>query len=373
MRVAVVSHTYMVQANRGKLEALARFPGLDVLAVTPRKWVSRDIGRRFHAEASATGPLGVISLPAWSLGSGSLVTYAPGAIRRVFQRFRPDLVHLEEEPWSLAALELSLICGWLEMPMTFFTWENTERRLPLPFRLIQKRVLRRASGGVAGNTDAKERLLRLGFKKPMTVVAQLGVDMSAFQSVASDSKGQDFVVGYVGRLVPQKGIDVLVEAVARLSSDTRLMLVGTGPYKDRILRSVRERGVEGRFELHEGVAHHEVPRYLQRMSALVLPSLTTPTWKEQFGHVLIEAMSCGVPVVGSNSGAIPEVIGEAGLVVPEGNAAALANALRSLSSSTELQADLATRGRARVLAEYNNDSVARRLAAFWETVLRRGT
>jgi glycosyltransferase involved in cell wall biosynthesis len=100
------------------------------------------------------------------------------------------------------------------------------------------------------------------------------------------------------------------------------------------------------------------------MSILVLPSLTTPTWKEQFGHVLIEAMACGVPVIGSDSGAIPEVIGGAGLVVPEGNVEALAAALRGLISTPLLHADLAARGRARVLSHYTNEAVASRLATF---------
>jgi glycosyltransferase involved in cell wall biosynthesis len=108
------------------------------------------------------------------------------------------------------------------------------------------------------------------------------------------------------------------------------------------------------------------------MSVLVLPSLTTPTWKEQFGHVLVEAMACGVPVIGSDSGAIPEVIGDAGLIVPEGNVDALADAIQSLISAPALRVDLAARGRSRVQAEYTNDSVARRLAAFWEGVIEEG-
>src|SRR5207245_3300012 len=106
-----------------------------------------------------------------------------------------------------------------------------------------------------------------------------------------------------------------------------------------------------RLELQEGVPHHEVPRYLERMTALVLPSLTTPTWKEQFGHVLIEAMACGVPVIGSDSGAIPEVIGDAGLVVPEGDVAGLAEALRRPASTPGLRTHLPSPGRGRRRAD----------------------
>ena len=371
MRVAIVSHTYVVKANRGKLESLARLPGVDVLLVAPRTWRNRDIGQRFRAEAHEGGPLSIALLSAWSLGSGSLVTYAPVALWRLLRRYRLDLVHLEEEPWSFAALELSLICRVLGIAMTFFTWENTDRRLLLPFRLIRRSVLRRARAGVAGNQEARELLTRQGFRNPVTVLPQLGVDALATQP-AGRRQPHGIVVGYVGRLVPQKGLFVLLEAVARLSLDVSLMVVGSGPLKDEILEKARALGVNERLELHLGVAHHEVPRYLQQMSVLVLPSLTTPTWKEQFGHVLVEAMACEVPVIGSDSGAIPEVIGDAGLVVPEGNVDALTAALHRVTSDPQLRADLAARGRARVLAEYTNETIARRIAAFWGGVIREG-
>lgn len=370
MRVAVISHTYVVKANRGKPESLARLPGLEVFLVAPRSWRNRDIGQRFRADAHEAGPLSMALLSAWSFGSGSLITYSPGALWRLLRNTRPDLVHIEEEPWSFAAFELSLFCRVLGIPLTFFTWENTDRRLLLPFRLIRRWVLRRARAGVAGNAEAKALLERKGFRNPITVLPQLGVDPSAFQPVGRNLELQGVLVGYVGRLVPQKGLFVLLEAIARLSVDVRLMVVGNGPLKQAILEKARALGVEGRLELHDGVAHHEVPRYLQKMSVLVLPSVTTPAWKEQFGHVLIEAMACGVPVIGSDSGAIPDVIGDAGLIVPEGNVDALAAAIQRLASTPALQNDLAARGRARVLAEYTNDAVARRHAAFWKGVFK---
>ena len=369
MRVAVVSHTYVIQANRGKVEFLARLPGLEVLVVVPNKWRNRDIGQRFVAETSQPGPLRVVPLPAWSFGSGSLITYAAVALWRQLRRFRPDVVHLEEEPWSVAALELCLICRMLGTQLTFFTWENTERRLLQPLRVIRGWTLLRARAAVAGSAKGKALLERQGFTRPVIVLPQLGVDTSAFRP--ANSAAQGIVVGYVGRLVSQKGLQVLLEAVARLPSAVRMMVVGNGPLKDEFLKKARELGLNGRLELHEGAPHDQVPRFLEQMSVLVLPSLTTPTWREQFGHVLIEAMACGVPVVGSDSGAIPEVIGDAGLVVPEGNVEALAAALRRLISTPALCADLAARGLARVQAEYTNDSVARRLAEFWESVAGR--
>ncbi len=93
----------------------------------------------------------------------------------------------------------------------------------------------------------------------------------------------------------------------------------------------------------------DVPRALAEIDTLAAPSLTQPHWKEQFGRVLIEAMACGVPVVGSDSGEIPQVVGDAGLIVPEGDVAALRAALLHLAEDSSLCERLAHAGRARVL------------------------
>jgi len=101
-----------------------------------------------------------------------------------------------------------------------------------------------------------------------------------------------------------------------------------------------------------------------------LPSHTTRAWKEQFGRVLIEAMSCGVPVVGSSSGEIPNVIGDAGLIYPEGDVRALATTLQRLAEQPELYADLARRGRARVLERYTQAALARQYYEVYRSMLK---
>jgi glycosyltransferase involved in cell wall biosynthesis len=114
-----------------------------------------------------------------------------------------------------------------------------------------------------------------------------------------------------------------------------------------------------------------MPAHLRRLHALVLPSLTRPNWKEQFGRVLIEAMACGVPVVGSDSGEIPNVIGEAGLVFPEGDAEALRAALARLRDDRDLWGHLAVAGRARVLAEFTHAQVAQKTYRVYREMLDR--
>jgi len=110
--------------------------------------------------------------------------------------------------------------------------------------------------------------------------------------------------------------------------------------------------------LATGIPHQDLSKYLSLMDVLVLPSKTMPTWKEQFGRVLIEAMACQVSVIGSSSGAIPEVIGKAGLVFKEGNAADLRAKIEQLKSSPKVRKELAQKGYRRVLDNYTFEKIA---------------
>jgi glycosyltransferase involved in cell wall biosynthesis len=163
----------------------------------------------------------------------------------------------------------------------------------------------------------------------------------------------------VARLVPEKGLIVLLQAAARLGGDWRLRIVGGGPLREHLEALAGELGIAERVSFLNQIPSTEMPRQYHEMDALAVPSLTTPTWKEQFGpRATVEAMASGLPVVGSNSGAIPNVIGDAGLVVPEGDVDALAGALYLLASNPHLRADLGQRGRARVLEHYTQAGIA---------------
>ncbi len=372
MRVAVVSHASVVEVNRGKLRALAARHDVELLALAPDRWVNRDIGQTLRFRASTSSLLRVASLRVWFAGYGSVFTYSPRTLFAVLRQFRPHLIHVEEEPWSIAALELSVMSTALGAGLTVFTWENLDKPLNPPLRSVRRFVLRRARGAVAGNEEGRRLLEAQGFQKSIAVIPQLGVDPELFSPQQLHAPDSSFVVGYVGRLVPQKGLRVLLDAVSRLPDSVRILLVGTGPFKADLLAQAKRLGLNGRLELREGIGHHEVPEYLIKMSALVLPSLTTPVWKEQFGHALIEGMACGIPVVGSDSGAIPEVIGNAGLVVHEGDAEDLAAALDRLARSPRLRRELAERGRDRVITEYTDSVIALRLAMFWHTCIGAG-
>jgi glycosyltransferase involved in cell wall biosynthesis len=289
---------------------------------------------------------------------------------QALRKLRPDLVHVEEEPSSLAMLELLGMKRLLGYRLTFFTWENLRLSFPVPFRWIRSAASRLVDGAIAGTDEAAVVLRSLGFRGRIRVVPQIGVDAEILAATAAARKpGEVFTVGYCGRLVPEKGVDVLLEALAKLGGDWRALIAGEGPEKQRLRLSAQRLGVEAQIRWLGAVSPTQVPEHLAMMHVLVLPSRSARRWQEQFGRVLIEAMACGVPVVGASSGAIPSVIGDAGLLFPENDAAALAVALERLRGDSQLRSDLAQRGSERASSCFTNRQIAERTVAFWREVL----
>jgi len=174
----------------------------------------------------------------------------------------------------------------------------------------------------------------------------------------------------VGRLVEEKGLHTLLRAVAGLPGGWLLLLVGDGPLKAQIEERAAQLGIRERIEL-TSVPSDKVPEVMGKLDVLVLPSITRPNWKEQFGRVLIEAMACGVPVVGSDSGEIPNVIGDAGLVFPEGDELELRRHLAHLMAEPRRREILIARGHKRVEAHYTQRRIAEETYQMYLRVLAR--
>lgn len=367
-RILLLGHTYLVEENQKKVAALARVPGVDVALVVPRRW--RD---PLQGELRAHVPNGTsfttLALPAVWSGREQFYWYAATDIG--LRRFQPDVL-LVEQGGSAVVYGQALIYRRLYSPRTkaaFFTWWNVPYRARWPLNALERFNLAHSDGGVAGNADAAAILHDHGFSAPLLVLPQLGVDPVAFAGIDESVPRQEaamsrFTIGFVGRLVEEKGVRVLLDALRGLPYDADLLLVGAGPLAEEAARWAAANGWEKRLTIVDVVAHDRVADHLRRMDVLVLPSLDRSFWREQFGHVLIEAMSCGVPVVGSDGGEIPHVIGDAGVVVPQGDAPALRQALAALANSPERRRQLAIAGRRRVLDHFTHDRIAERLVAF---------
>jgi glycosyltransferase involved in cell wall biosynthesis len=152
----------------------------------------------------------------------------------------------------------------------------------------------------------------------------------------------------------------MIDALTSLPENCRVVFIGQGPVKSDLEQQAQRLGLTDRVIFKPGVPTYKVPEELEKLDVLILPSLTRPNWMEQFGRVLAEAMSCETPVIGSSSGEIPYVIGDAGLIFKEGNAQELSACVRRLLDDPALYADLARRGRQRVLENYTQGQIARR-------------
>jgi glycosyltransferase involved in cell wall biosynthesis len=358
MRVLMISKALVAGTSQRKLEELAKFPGVELTLVTPEYWLSDD-GSKQVLERLYTNGYRMIAMP-MALNGNFHLHYYPH-LSKIMREVSPEIVHIDEEPYNLATFQAMGLALKQKANALFFTWQNLYRNYPPPFRQIELYNYRHASVALAGNRDARDVLRHKGFRGPIRIIPQFGFDTEIYrrtQSRPARTADAPFILGYLGRLVENKGLSLLVEALANLPQYCHVVFIGNGPMKSELETLAVRLGVTQRITFKPGLPTYEVPKELQQMDVLVLPSLTRLNWKEQFGRVLAEAMACETPVIGSSSGEIPYVIGDSGLVFAEGNAQELALCVRQLLDDPALYATLAARGRQHVLAYYTQEQIA---------------
>jgi glycosyltransferase involved in cell wall biosynthesis len=367
MRVLMVSKACLVGAYQRKLEEIARYDDVELTVAVPPSW--RDERGELPLERAYTEGYDLVVEPVRFNGSFHM-HYYPRLARRI-AHLRPDLVHIDEEPYNLATAHAMWLARRAGARTLFFSWQNLNRRYPIPFLWFERYVLQHADYAIVGNQASAQVWRAKGYPGPLVVIPQFGVDPEIFKpGEKPKDPGRGFVVGFVGRFVFEKGVDLLIEAVAALPGVWRLVLAGSGPERDRLERLVRELGIGERVFFDGQIPSTQMPAYYGQLDALAVPSRTRPNWTEQFGRVLVEAMACGVPVVGSNSGEIPNVIGDAGLVFEENNAADLRRHLLHLQQQPELRRELSLRGCQRVRERYTQARIAEQTVEVYREVVR---
>jgi len=376
VRVVVLSKALVVGAYQRKLEELAKLPQVELTAIVPPRWHDRR-GDVALERAHTTGYDLIVAPLAFN---GRYHFHFYPTLGRLLRRLRPDILHVDEEPYNLATWYALRIAQDVGARGLFFTWQNLQRRYPWPFSFFEMANYRRAAYAIAGNPDAVRVLRAKGYRGPAAVIPQFGVDPESFAPAeligpraANPANQRLFVIGYVGGLVPEKGVDLLLRACADLSIVRwSLAILGAGPERAHLETLAGELDIAAQVHFLGRLPSTEVPQFYRTLDLLVLPSLSRPNWIEQFGRVLIEAMACGVPVIGSSSGEIPHVIGDAGMIFPEGNVAALRDAITALATDPTRRADLAQRGRARVLSHFTQAQVAAATYRVYQKVFKFG-
>jgi len=353
MQVVMLSKACIVGQYQTKLEQIAEQPGIQLTVVVPPFW--RDERGVMPLERVHTSGYALLVEPMRFNGQFHLHYYP--TFGQILKRIRPDLVHIDEEPYNLATFLAMRAAQSVNAKTVFFTWQNLLRRYPPPFAWLEAYVLKHANYAIAGNAQAIDVLRAKGYRGDARAIPQFGVDVEQFD-IAPPRDASTFRIGYVGRLVEEKGVDILLDAVARMNASSELYLLGSGPHKANLQTRAHRLGITARVHFDLPIPSTQMPAYYRQLDVLVLPSLTRANWKEQFGRVLIEAMACAVPVIGSDCGEIPNVIGDAGLIFPEGDVAALHAHLTTLHNDATYRAELGKRGRARVLAHFTQARIA---------------
>lgn len=354
MRVLMISKACVVGAYQRKIEELAKFEDIELALIVPPYWLEK--GRKIPLERLYTSGYELLVLPMALNGHFHLHFY-PG-LRKEVERFKPDIIHIDEEPYNLATFQAMRLAKKVGARALFFTWQNLLRRYPPPFSWMERYNLNNAAYAIAGNQEGKEVLRAKGYRGGVAVIPQFGVDPEIYKPNGHDKRERVFCIGYIGRLVEEKGVDLLLQALSDLPGEWRLRILGSGPQKGRLESLVQELGLIGRVAFDPPIPSPGMPDYYRGLDLLVLPSRTRSNWKEQFGRVLIEAMATGVPVVGSDSGEIPHVIGDAGLIFPEDDALAFREAIEEIRRDERLRQRLAQAGRERVLERYTQAQLA---------------
>jgi len=371
MRVLRVSHSAVVDAWRERERAL-RARGVDVRLLSARAW--DEGGTRVPLVPRPGEPVRGVR----TLGSHpALFLYDPRPLWRAL-REDWDVLDVHEEPFALATAEIlalrrlrALLARRTAPPFVLYSAQNLAKRYPWPFRWFEARALRGAAAVSVCNDEAG-RIVRAKGARGRVETVPLGVDPAVFSpapDAARRAPGTGRLrVGYAGRLAHHKGVDVLLAAVA---GDDRLDLVVAGDGPDRGALEAAARPLGDRVRFVGALADDDLVAFYRSLDALAVPSRETPGWVEQFGRVAVEAMACGVPVVATRTGALPDVVGGAGLLVSPDDPDALRAALGRLLDEEHLAAGLRAAGAERA-ASCSWDEVARRYEDLYATAARPG-
>jgi glycosyltransferase involved in cell wall biosynthesis len=295
-------------------------------------------------------------------------------LKRKIQEIQPDFIWAHEEPNDFF---VNQILGWFrnhrEPRIVVYLAENIWlspggfRERWAKFRL--RRRWSRYDGVLACATKSAEAIRNYGM--PASVLISIAwapnlprkkQDGSADSLLLPRKQPGDFFVGFAGRITAAKGWRVLLAALTQLPENFKSLIAGGGEEEAELRQCCEAPALRSRVHCLGVLDTSSMTSFYSALDVFVLPSLTTERWTEQFGFVLAEAMACGVPVIGSNSGAIPEVIGDCGIIVPENDSKELAAAIQTMANDESLRTRCVKCGGDRFEREFSIHAYAEKIA-----------
>lgn len=353
MRAIILSHLYLDPAQRGKLRALAG-QGSTVVVAVPGGVAGEDAGIRL-------APIPVRGDPA----EPEALRWNRRAIRRLLTEFRPDVLQIEEEPATPAAATAAAEAARLGIPVVLFTWESLPGRRGFAERRRAAASLAAARGGIGGNVLAADLLQTQRPGIPVVTIPQLGV--APPPPPVEKTPGPALAIGYVGRLIPERGVDMLLRGCAMVMGHWTLTVAGTGPEQEPLEELAQRLGLASRIRWLGGVSRAEVEALWPSLDCLVIPSRQTGDWAERWSPVLVDAMARGVVPVVTEGSTLHAVVEEAGRAVKDEES--LGMALQGLLAYPEERRRLSAAARQRVLERYVDSALAEQTLALWRRVV----
>jgi glycosyltransferase involved in cell wall biosynthesis len=323
-KVLIVSHAGVLASNRDVYARLA--PAWEVHFVVPTEW--RDGLRSVPYSFEVVDDQTVVGAPVWGRGRPQRYIYLI-RIKKFLRALTPDVVVIEEEPFSLAARQWARILVRFKIPFVVQSAENLDKSLPWLVRRWRASILAAAAGVLARSPAAADRAREWGAVGRVEIVPHGVLEMGP---IVLPSETRKSLVGFVGRLTEEKGVRDFLRLVES-SPDIGARVAGDGP-----LRSLLEISpARDRIDILGALPTGEMPDFYRSVAVVVMPSRTTSSWSEQFGRVLVEASAQGTPVVAYDSGEIPWVTGHLGLMaVTEGDEMELSRRVHEILANPAL-------------------------------------
>lgn len=376
MNILIIGHAYIAPINQEKWTTFARLNHDDKLTIVfPEKWQDALFSQTKTETNSQYENCNFIGLPAYNTWQEIKYRYHTRDLIKILKKTKPDIIYVEQGDCALSYFHIILLSIFFtpRAKRLFFTWVNWKPKVSLKHNLFFGTIgkINRffSHGAIVGNYDAQVILEDKNFKKPILVLPQLGIKTD----IPTNKKLQNqYKVGFIGRLAAEKGVFDLLHAffsIHKQHPDWKLLFVGSGPIKKDLKSTIDELGIKGKTEIKDPVPHEEIFTILNGIDILVLPSYDIPTWREQFGHILIEAMALKVPIIGSTGGEIPNVIGNTGCIFTQRNISDLSTKMNLLMNNPELRKSFGEKGFERVKQEYSHEVIAEKSRAFLKKLL----
>ncbi|MCK4667248.1 glycosyltransferase family 4 protein [Candidatus Dependentiae bacterium] len=363
LKVLFIKHDGVLRVNRRYLEIISEKRDWEVHLISPESWCAPSFKKRYLFEDS-NDKIIKHPIPASFVRHPIFFKYKSSSIKRLSKEINPDVVFISNDPYAITSYQG--IKYNKDKKIIIYGVQNIHKFIPFPFSSIYRHNLKYCNYFLGCNKETLKINQAWGFKGPIDYLP-IGIDRNSFKRKNNNLLSSPPNIGFFGRIEEIKGIKYLVKALNKLNRSIKFIIVGEGSLKGWILKNLTNKKVQ--LEIKSFIPHVEIYKEYLKLDLLIVPSITIWRWKEQFGRVLVESMASGVPVIGTDSGAIPDVLGDAGLIVKERSAEAIANAIKILLNNEEKRLELIENGIKRVEKYFYWESVADKVISVIEKLI----